>query len=112
MPEPDLHAVVRVGPVGRAVVDELVAPGLRVRTVDHSPVADLPAGGELVMVDVTDADSARGSDGHQSPRSELGSGDEGGVGTAYRIPSELAHTSLPRSPRITKRRMRHKKQPS
>ncbi len=65
MPEPDLHAVGGVGPVGRAVMDELVGPGLRVRTVDHSPVADLPAGGELVMADVTNADSARASNGHQ-----------------------------------------------
>ncbi|MGH2358648.1 MAG: NAD-dependent epimerase/dehydratase family protein [Candidatus Limnocylindria bacterium] len=55
-----LHVVVGLGPVGRAVVDELVIRGLPVRGVARHGPSDLPAGVEVVEADITDeADAIR-----------------------------------------------------
>ena len=54
MSENDIHAVVGLGPVGRAVVEELVARGVPVRAISRRPAVDLPAGVETVAADVTD----------------------------------------------------------
>lgn len=59
MREPDLHTVVGLGPVGRAVVGELVGRGLRVRAIARHAVAGLPAGVETVVADITDPAAAR-----------------------------------------------------
>jgi len=58
MPEQDLHVVVGAGPVGRAVIGELARRGLRVRAVARHGVADLPAGVETLLADVTDPSGA------------------------------------------------------
>jgi nucleoside-diphosphate-sugar epimerase len=54
MPEQDLHVVVGTGPVGRAVIGELVERGFRVRAVDRHGAAELPAGVETMLADITD----------------------------------------------------------
>ena len=59
MTEQDLHVVVGLGPVGRAVVDELVGRGLRVRAVARHRAPNLPTGVETVEADVTDPVEAR-----------------------------------------------------
>ena len=43
-------------------------------------------------------------------RSELRSGRNGEIGTAYRIPSETSHVSQPRTRSTTKRHMRRMRQ--
>jgi len=58
MPEQDLHVVVGTGPVGRALIGELVARGLRVRAVARHGVPGLPAGVETQLADVTDPAAA------------------------------------------------------
>lgn len=58
MPEQDLHVVVGTGPVGRAVIGELVGRGLRVRAVARHGVAELPAGVETLLADITDPAAA------------------------------------------------------
>jgi nucleoside-diphosphate-sugar epimerase len=55
----ELHVVVGIGPVGRAVIDELVSRGLRVRAVARDAAADLVSTVEFMAADVTDADDAR-----------------------------------------------------
>jgi nucleoside-diphosphate-sugar epimerase len=55
----DIHAVVGLGAVGRAVLDELVARGLPARAVSRRPPAQLPPGVDLTLADVTDAQAAR-----------------------------------------------------
>ena len=51
-----MHVVAGVGPVGRAILDELVHRKLPVRAVVRSPVADLPDEVEVVEADLTDPD--------------------------------------------------------
>jgi nucleoside-diphosphate-sugar epimerase len=59
MAEPILHVVLGSGPVGRAVIDELVDRGLRVRAVARHRPADLQSGVETVEADITDPTDAR-----------------------------------------------------
>ncbi len=59
MSERDLHVVVGAGPVGRAVIDELVGRGLRVRAVARHGGPGLPGGVERVRADSTDPEAAR-----------------------------------------------------
>jgi nucleoside-diphosphate-sugar epimerase len=59
MPEPNLHVVAGLGPVGRAVINELVGRGLSVRAVARHPVAGLPPEVDVVKADITDPDAAR-----------------------------------------------------
>lgn len=59
MSEPKLHVVAGLGPVGRAVLDELVGRGLPVRAVARRPAADLPTEVEAVEADITDPAAAR-----------------------------------------------------
>jgi nucleoside-diphosphate-sugar epimerase len=59
MTKPDLHVVVGLGPVGRAVVTELVGRGHRVRAVAHHGATNVPAGVETVEADITDPAAAR-----------------------------------------------------
>jgi nucleoside-diphosphate-sugar epimerase len=59
MSESGNHVVVGAGPVGRAVVDELISRGLPVRVVVRHQVVGLPAGVEVVRADVSDVDRAR-----------------------------------------------------
>jgi nucleoside-diphosphate-sugar epimerase len=58
--EHGVHVVVGVGPVGRALVTELVRSGLPTRAVAPHAGAELPAGVEMVIADVRDeADALR-----------------------------------------------------
>jgi nucleoside-diphosphate-sugar epimerase len=61
----ELHVVFGVGGLGRAVVEELVRRGRRVRAVNRSGAADLPDGVETVRADASDpraaAQAARGA---------------------------------------------------
>lgn len=50
----NLHVVVGLGAVGRAVIDGLLERGLNVRAVARHAVAGLPAGVELVEADLAD----------------------------------------------------------
>lgn len=59
MTEPTLHVVAGLGPVGRAVLDELLHRGLPVRAIARHPGSDLPVGVEIIQADVTDVDAAR-----------------------------------------------------
>lgn len=59
MPEQGLHVVVGMGPVGRAVIDELVGRSLRVRAVARNRAPGLPASVETVEADLTDPDDGR-----------------------------------------------------
>ena len=59
MAQEDLHVVVGLGAVGRAVLSELAARGLRVRAVARHGAPDLPAGAETVEADITDPEAAR-----------------------------------------------------
>ncbi len=54
-----LHVVFGTGPVGRAVMRELLPRGFRVRMVNRSAPVSLPAGVELVGGDVADRSFAR-----------------------------------------------------
>jgi nucleoside-diphosphate-sugar epimerase len=55
-----VHVVIGVGPVGRALVEELVRSGLPTRAVALHAGAELPAGVEMVIADVRDeADAVR-----------------------------------------------------
>ena len=56
MPESGMHVVAGVGPVGRAILDELVDRKLPVRAVVRRQVADLPDEVEVVEADLTDPD--------------------------------------------------------
>lgn len=55
----ELHVVYGTGPVGLAVIDELAAQGKRVKAVNRSGRAAVPAGVEVVAGDGSDADSTR-----------------------------------------------------
>ena len=59
MSESGIHVVAGLGPVGRAVIDELVGRGLAVRAIARRPVPDLPVEVEVVRADITDIDDAR-----------------------------------------------------
>jgi nucleoside-diphosphate-sugar epimerase len=50
-----LHVIFGTGPVGRAVMQELLAKGTRVRMVNRSGKADVPAGVEVLVGDASDA---------------------------------------------------------
>jgi nucleoside-diphosphate-sugar epimerase len=58
MSEPMLHVVAGLGPVGRAVIDELVGRGLPVRAIARHTVAGLPREVEVVEADIADPDAA------------------------------------------------------
>jgi nucleoside-diphosphate-sugar epimerase len=58
MSENTIHAVVGLGPVGRAVIDELASRGFRTRAVSRRPASDLPPSVETVAADVTDRPAA------------------------------------------------------
>lgn len=55
----ETHVVFGTGPVGRAVVHELVNRGKKVRVVNRSGKANVPAGVEIMKGDVTDHAFAR-----------------------------------------------------
>lgn len=55
----DLHVIFGAGPVGSAVMQELVARGRRVRVVSRSGRLAAPAGVEVLAGDVTNPESAR-----------------------------------------------------
>jgi len=55
----ELHVVFGTGPVGRAVMRELLPRGKRVRMVDRSGTASVPAGVELIGGDATDRQFCR-----------------------------------------------------
>ena len=56
----ELHVVFGTGPLGRAVIRELVAQGKRVRVVNRSgKMSDAPTGVEIVAGDATDAANVR-----------------------------------------------------
>lgn len=59
MSQHELHAVVGLGAVGRAVIGELVARDLPVRAIARHRAAGLPPGVDLVEADITDAEAAR-----------------------------------------------------
>ncbi len=60
----ELHVVFGTGPVGLAVMDELVSKSKRVRMVNRSGRASVPHGVEVVGGDATDEAFAReASDG-------------------------------------------------
>ena len=50
-----LHVIFGTGPVGRAVMQVLLAKGKRVRMVNRSGKADVPAGVEVLAGDASDA---------------------------------------------------------
>jgi nucleoside-diphosphate-sugar epimerase len=51
--------VAGLGPVGRAVVDELVLRGISVRAISRHQVADLPPNVEVIDADLTDPEGSR-----------------------------------------------------
>ena len=55
----ELHIIFGAGPVGRAITDELVRKGKRVRVVNRNGRASLPGGVEVVGGDATDPNFAR-----------------------------------------------------
>lgn len=55
----ELHVVVGLGPIGLAVVDELLGRGLRTRGVARHRPADLSPAAEFVEADITNEDHAR-----------------------------------------------------
>jgi nucleoside-diphosphate-sugar epimerase len=59
MPESKLHVVAGPGPVGRAVIHELVGRGLPVRAIARGQVAGIPPEVEIVTADITDPDAVR-----------------------------------------------------
>ncbi len=59
MEEPNLHVVVGLGAVGRALIDELLGRGVAVRAIARHAVAGLPREVEMVEADITDPGAAR-----------------------------------------------------
>ena len=59
MTDNELHVVFGTGPVGLAVMDELVSKGKRVRMVNRSGRASVPEGVQVVGGDATDEAFAR-----------------------------------------------------
>lgn len=57
--KPELHVVFGSGPVGMAIIDELLARGKRVWLVKRSGRADVPPGVEVVKGDAVDVASTR-----------------------------------------------------
>jgi hypothetical protein len=55
----ELHVVVGIGPVGRAVIDELVSRGYRVRAVARHGAPDLAPSVDFMPADVTDEGDSR-----------------------------------------------------
>jgi nucleoside-diphosphate-sugar epimerase len=55
----ELHVIFGTGPVGRAVMSELIAGGKRVRLVNRSGKLNVPAGVEVVKGDASDPASTR-----------------------------------------------------
>jgi nucleoside-diphosphate-sugar epimerase len=55
----ELQIVFGTGPVGLAVIDELIARGKRVRVVTRKGQANVPAGVEVIRGDATDPNSTR-----------------------------------------------------
>jgi nucleoside-diphosphate-sugar epimerase len=55
----DLHVIFGAGPVGRAIMDTLVAQGKRVRIVNRSGKANVPAGVEVCAGDASDPTSTK-----------------------------------------------------
>jgi nucleoside-diphosphate-sugar epimerase len=55
----ELHVIFGTGPLGMAVVDELVANGQSVRVANRSGEATVPAGVEVLAGDASDPDFAR-----------------------------------------------------
>ena len=50
----ELHVIFGTGPVGLTLANELLSRGRRVRLVNRSGKADIPAGAELISADATD----------------------------------------------------------
>ncbi|HKJ27376.1 MAG TPA: NAD-dependent epimerase/dehydratase family protein [Anaerolineales bacterium] len=64
MNENQIHVVFGTGPLGMAVIEELVKAGKMVQAVSRSGKADLPAGVELIAADASDpAQAAAASQG-------------------------------------------------
>jgi len=59
IPNNELHVIFGTGPVGLAVMDELLARGKRVRLVNRSGRASVPAGVEVTPGDATNATFTR-----------------------------------------------------
>jgi nucleoside-diphosphate-sugar epimerase len=59
MTEPNLHVVAGLGPVGRAVVTELLDRGLPVRAIARHAGSPLPPAVEFVGADLSDSGAAR-----------------------------------------------------
>ncbi len=59
----ELHVIFGTGPLGKAVMRELVKKGKYVRMVNRSGTADVPAGVEVVKGDATDPNSTRAASG-------------------------------------------------
>jgi putative NADH-flavin reductase len=55
----ELHVVVGIGPVGRAVIDELVSRGYRVRAVARHGAPDLAPSVDFMPADLTDEGDSR-----------------------------------------------------
>ncbi len=53
-----LHVIFGTGPVGRAVMQELLAKGKRVRVVNRSGKADVPVGVEILAGDASNTQVA------------------------------------------------------
>ncbi len=57
------HVVFGTGPIGRAIMDELVKGGETVRMVNHSgKMNEIPAGVEVVASDLYDPARVKGGD--------------------------------------------------
>ena len=59
MIENELHVIFGTGPVGLAIMDELVSKGKRVRMVNRSGRADVAEGVEVVGADAADTTFTR-----------------------------------------------------
>jgi nucleoside-diphosphate-sugar epimerase len=59
MDETAKHVILGTGPIGMAVMDALRARGARIRMVNHSGRADVPAGVEVVGGDLSAPETAR-----------------------------------------------------
>jgi nucleoside-diphosphate-sugar epimerase len=59
MSEPKLHVVAGLGPVGRAVINELLGRRLPVRAIARDTVPGLPREVDVVKADITDPDAVR-----------------------------------------------------
>lgn len=55
----ELHVIFGTGPIGKAVMGELLKRGKRVRVINRSGKANLPAGVEMMMGDAADSEFTR-----------------------------------------------------